>query len=68
VSDATPTIAARLAAEQEPWPEATVIDTAGESGLADGSPLDPVRLALEAIRPHGPEHVWRPIHPYMAPD
>jgi uncharacterized protein len=68
VSDATPTIAARLAAEREPWPEATVIDTADESGLADGSPLDPVRLALEAIRPHGPEHVWRPIHPYMAPD
>jgi len=67
-SDATPTIAARLAAEQEPWPEATVIDTTGESGLADGSPLDPVRLALEAIRPHGPEHVWRPIRPYMAPD
>ena len=67
-SDATPTIAARLAAEQEPWPEATVIDTADESGLTDGSPPDPVRLALEAIRPHGPEHLWRPVRPYMAPD
>jgi hypothetical protein len=49
-------------------PEATVIDTAAESGLADGLPPDPVRLALEAIRPHGPEHVWRPTRPYMAPD
>jgi len=68
VSDATPAIAARLAAEQEPWPEATVIDTAGEPMPADGSKSDPVRLALEAIRPHGPEHVWRPIRPYMTPD
>lgn len=68
VSDATPAIAARLAAEQEPWPEACVIDTAGEPVPADGVESEPVRLALEAIRPHGPEHVWRPIRPYMTPD
>ena len=68
VSDATPTIAARLAAEQEPWPGATVVDTADQAGPACSSPLDPVRLALEAIRPHGPAYVWRPVRPYMAPD
>ena len=60
VSDATSAIAALLAAEQEPWPEAVVIDTTRESSSSDGSPSDPVRLAVEAIRPHGPEHVWRP--------
>jgi uncharacterized protein len=68
VSDATPAIAARLASGQEPWPEADVIDTAGQPGRPDGTPLDPVRRALEAIRPHGPEHVWRPTRPYMTPD
>ena len=68
LSDATPPVAERLAADQDPWPEAAVIDTAGEPGPGDGSPLDPVRLALEAVRPHGPEHVWRPVRPYMEPD
>ncbi len=67
VSDATPAIAAQLAAEQEPWPEADAIGTAGEPRQVGGSALDPVRLALEVIRPHGPGHVWRPIRPYMAP-
>jgi hypothetical protein len=52
---------------RRPWPEATVIGT-GESGDAGGSEPDPVWLALEAIRPHGPDYVWRPIRPYMAPD
>jgi uncharacterized protein len=61
LSDATPMIAAQLAAEQEPWPEADVIDT---SGPTDGAPLE---LALGAVRPHGPEHVWRPTRPYMVP-
>src|SRR5262249_9199336 len=65
VSDATPEIAARLAAEQAPWPEAVVIDTSGGSGIAGN---DTVRLALDTIRPHGPEHVWRPVRPYMEPD
>jgi aminoglycoside phosphotransferase family enzyme/predicted kinase len=67
VSDATPAIAARLAAEQEPWPEAVAIDTGTESAPAGPRP-DPVTLALEAVRPHGAEHVWRPVRPYMAPD
>ena len=49
VSDATPAIAERLAAEQEPWPEAVAVDTAGEARLGDGSPLDPVQVALQAI-------------------
>ena len=60
VSDATPAIAARLAEEQAPWPEAIVIDTSGELPSA-------VLSALDAIRPHGPEHVWHPVHPYMVP-
>jgi uncharacterized protein len=67
-SDATAAIAARLAAEQEPWPEAAVIETAAETQAADGSGLDPVGRALAAARPHGPEHVWRPVRPYMTPD
>lgn len=29
---------------------------------------EPVRLALEAILPHQPEHLWRPTRPYMLPD
>ena len=29
---------------------------------------EPVRQALEAIRPHQPEHPWRPSRPYMLPD
>lgn len=62
VSDATPSIAERLAAGQEPWPEAVVIETGPEAG-----PRDPVTLALAAVRPHGAEHVWRPVRPYMAP-
>jgi uncharacterized protein len=67
-SDATPAIAARLAAEQEPWPDADVIDTSREPTPAEGLLSYPVQLALEAIRPHGPEHVWHPIRPYMTPD
>jgi hypothetical protein len=67
VSDATPEIAALLAAEQDPWPEAVLIDTGTESPLTGGR-HDPVTLALEAVRPHGAEHVWRPVRPYMAPD
>ena len=60
-SDATAAIAACLAAEWSPWSEATVIDT-NSVGHAD-----PVERALNAIRPHGPEHVWRPSRPYMLP-
>ena len=67
VSDATPAVAARLAAAQEPWPDAVVIDT-GHAATHDGPRPDPLTLALEAVRPHGAEHVWRAVRPYMAPD
>lgn len=50
-SDATPAIGAQLAAAQEPWPEAAVIDTAAEPECPDGEPAGPVRQALEVIRP-----------------
>jgi len=65
VSDADQAIAGEMAATAEPWPEATVIDT--ESGGTAGVPGESVAQALEAIRPHGPEHVWRPSRPYMLP-
>ncbi len=49
-----------------PWPGAAVIDTesGGTAGTLRGSSL---QQALEAIRPHGTEHVWRPARPYMLP-
>ena len=53
----------------EPWPAAITIDT--DSGGAAGSPAavsDLVLQALEAVRPHGHEHVWRPSRPLMSPD
>jgi uncharacterized protein len=65
VSDADQTIADQMAAVAQPWPDATVIDT-GTGGTAgvDGASLE---QALEAIRPHGPQHIWRPTRPYMLP-
>jgi hypothetical protein len=39
-----------------------------ESGGIAGTPDDFVQQALEAIRPDGPEHVWRPARPYMLPE
>ncbi len=70
-SDADPGIAARLAAEEDPWPQAVTLETAepeppGPPGQA-GPPEPVIARALAAIRPHGPEHVWRPARPYMAP-
>jgi len=65
VSDADPGIARDTAAVMAPWPDAMVIDT--ESGGIAGTPDGFVQQALEAIRPHGPEHVWRPARPYMLP-
>ncbi len=61
-SDATAAIAARLAAEWAPWPEATVIDTGGAASSGER-----VEQALNVICPHGPDHVWRPLRPYMLP-
>jgi uncharacterized protein len=65
VPDADEAIAATMGAAAEPWPEATVIGTEadGVAGMTD----EPVNRALEAIRPHGPKHVWRPGRPYMLP-
>ncbi len=63
VSDADPLIARKMEAVTDPWPDATVIDTG-----AGGSPDCVLRKALEVIRPHGPEHVWRPARPFLYPD
>jgi aminoglycoside phosphotransferase family enzyme/predicted kinase len=65
-SDATAAIAARMADQQAPWPEATVIDTGGADDH-EGIGSAAVQMALDAIRPHGHEHVWRPVRPYMLP-
>jgi hypothetical protein len=60
VSDADPEIARRLAAVADPWPTAVVIDTERGSSAAG--------QALDAVRPHGAEHIWRPTRPLMRPD
>jgi len=64
-SDADQAIAGQMAAAAKPWPNATAIDT--ETGGTAGVPGESLEQALEAIRPHGPEHVWRPTRPYMLP-
>ncbi len=61
-SDAGPQIPAKLAAAAVPWPTAIVIDTGRR---AAGAAADE---ALAAIRPHGPEHVWRRARVLMSPD
>ncbi|MBO0821568.1 MAG: AAA family ATPase [Nocardiopsaceae bacterium] len=79
-SDANADIAARMEATADPWPEATVIDTgrggasASETSAAGNSASgnragreESLRQALVAVRPHGPEYVWRPDRPYMLP-
>ncbi len=67
-SDADPMVAAKMAAAQAPWPTAVTIDTSSGNppGPATGS-ADPVRRALNAIRPHQPAHLGRPSRPYMLP-
>ncbi len=67
-SDADPMVAAKMAAAQAPWPTAVTIDTSSGNppGPATGS-ADPVRRALNAIRPHQPAHPGRPSRPYMLP-
>ena len=71
ISDADAEIASQLAISADPWPTATAIDT--EDGAADAAEQSAgfgqiVNQALEAIRPHGVEHVWRPTRPLMPPD
>jgi aminoglycoside phosphotransferase family enzyme/predicted kinase len=68
VSDADADVAARMADDQEPWLDAITIDTAsGTLTTPAGEPGPPSQQALSAIRPHGPEHTWRPTRPYMLP-
>jgi predicted kinase len=64
-SDADQAIAAEMEAIAQPWPEAAVIDTG--SGGTGGVTGETAQEAVEMIRPHGPEHVWRPTRPYMLP-
>jgi len=71
-SDADQAIARQMAAAMDPWPAATTIDT-GSGGLAaePGAPAafcGLIQQALDEIRPHGHEHVWRPSRPVMLPD
>ena len=65
VSDADQAIASQMAALADPWPDATVIDT--ERGGTAGLPGGAVEQAMQAIRPHGAEHPWRPSRPHMLP-
>ena len=71
VSDAYPAVAAQMTAAAEPWPEAIDIDTSEDKPIGAGDQREPmtgpVRRALEAIRPHGPDDVWRPVRPYRPP-
>ena len=67
VSDASPAVAERMAQEQAPWPHAITIDTGGPEPPGAATSSEPVRRALEAIRPHEPGHLWRPTRPYMLP-
>ncbi|GAA2086559.1 AAA family ATPase [Actinomadura alba] len=60
VSDADPMIAARMAEDADPWPDAIGIDTTG--------PIDDtIEHALSAVRPHGADHPWR-RNPRLSPD
>ena len=58
-SDANPEISKQMAAAQQSWPDAITIDTT----KAD----DSLAQAITAIRPPGPEDLWRPQRPYMPP-
>jgi len=72
VSDADADVARHMTADMGPWPEATTIDTdsggVGADAESSGAFGELVRQLLDAIRPHGPEHVWRPSRPVMLPD
>jgi len=66
LSDADQAVAEEMRAVAEPWPDATVINT--ERGGTAGLPGECLEQVLAAIRPHGPEHAWRPTRPYTLPD
>ena len=61
VSGADQAIASQMEAMADPWPDATVIDT--ERGGAAGLPGGAVEQALQAIRPHGADHLRPPSRP-----
>jgi uncharacterized protein len=68
-SDATAEIARQMAAVQAPWPAATIIDTEPTgTTVASAEFDDALEQALQAIRPLGPQHVWRPERPVLLPD
>lgn len=72
VSDADADVARHMAADMAPWPEATTVDTesggVGADAESSGAFCDLVRQLLNAVRPHGPQHAWRPSWPVMLPD
>ena len=73
ISDADTGIARQMAAVEAAWPEAVTIDTGQLSpGTAPVIPAEPpgtaAQQAIEAIRPHRPEHVRRPVRPVLLPD
>lgn len=73
ISDADTGIARQMAAVEAAWTEAVTIDTGQLSpGTAPVIPAEPpgavAQQAIEAIRPHQPEHVRRPVRPVLLPD
>ncbi|MET8451846.1 AAA family ATPase [Streptomyces sp. NPDC005209] len=60
-SDASPDIAAAMAARESPWPEAVAVDTSGSLESA-------VARALTAVRPWGAGQAPVFRRPYMEPD
>ncbi len=65
-------IARQMAAVETPWLEAVTIDTSqlgpGTAPVVPGEPPGTVVQAMEAIRPHRPGHVRRPVRPVLLPD
>jgi aminoglycoside phosphotransferase family enzyme/predicted kinase len=59
-SDANLEITRQMAAVEKPWPDAINIDTTHDDNA--------LAQAIKAVRPSGPEYVWRPRRPYMLPD
>jgi aminoglycoside phosphotransferase family enzyme/predicted kinase len=61
ISDADDTIAAIMAGDTDPWPEAAVVDTTGPPGLT-------LRRAVEQLRPEPAQSPWVPRRPIIEPD
>jgi aminoglycoside phosphotransferase family enzyme/predicted kinase len=67
ISDADEKIARQMAALDMPWPEAVTVDTGQPAAVPGGLPDAVVKQAIEAIRPHGPEHARHPVRPVLLP-